>query len=745
MHQALIVLSIISLTVKKISVEGYIRISPEMIINSISLKEGEEIDYLKIRKDVEHLFSLGYFSDIKVIEKPYADGAEIIFIVKERPIISSVKIEGRDEISEEKLTPKIFIKQGKFFKPMQLKKQEKDIEKLYKEEGFYLVKVTSYVEFDEANRASIVIYIKEGDKIRNEKIWIAGAKKLDEKKVKESLSMKEPDIASYITDDDKFDLESSVRDRERVLDSYYDWGYLDVKSEKSVSMLIPEIGRTHIFHKVEEGKRYKVGSIDVSGNILFRKEQMIQFLDLKRDRFFSRRVLLSDVFWLTELYSDIGFADANVEPIIDKHPSHPKSETGTVDITFDISKGKLWYFGEIGMINNTKTRDRIIRRKLDIAEGEVYSLSKIEKGRRELYSTGFFEEVKVAPKRTFSKKINLNVEVKEGRTGTLSAGAGIAPTTPVQGFATLQSSFLNFLGYGQRLSLSLYFGGRNLVFFNFDFLDEQFLDTSAVLSLSAYNRRINLGTFILGGGGGTFGIGYFIADKVKLLGEIGGKDETAFYIDGSNPPFIKGSKSIYTGLNVTRDTRDHYLDPTDGTLSTLYSRITVPGSEIKYLKSGMKLSYFHRVVWQLVFSQSAKFDLGLGLDGKHLSYTERFFVGGWDTIRGYDFYSIGPDITYQQDSELKTMKFGGNKSVIFNTEFIFPIIKPAGLKGVLFFDVGGVFSEGQNIFSDSIKAGYGFEIRWFTPFAPFRFIFGFPVEKRSSLRFDFALGFFPYI
>jgi outer membrane protein insertion porin family len=732
----------------EVKITGAERVSEEYIRSVILSKEGKKLDPITLRQDIERIFKLDFFDDVKA---EFKDGI-LTFYLKEKPIISEIQVEGRKELEEEKFKEIMKLKQGDFFDERKLKSQIDSIISEYRKRGFIFTRIESKIEQLPQNRVKVKLKIEEGKKFLVRKILFSGAKKLSEDELKKCIQTKETNPLKKIVREGKVDINTVNLDKDNIKICYLDWGFLDAEIKSPPALIInPAKEETLVLFRVaNEGERYRVRRLNLAGDIIFDKEQIIDNLKTKENEFVSRKKVLEDIEWITSLYQDVGFGQARVDPLISK-------EKNLVDIDFQISRGDISYIKNINIKGNTRTRDFVIRRNISLLEGEAFSRTGLVKSYFSLMRTGFFEKVDINPIFLEDNRVDLDIEVKEGRMGAISLGGGFSPQFGnffQSLFLMFQGQLANFRGMGQNLGFYLALGG-GFAFFNFYFQDDHAFDTDYIMGINLFRYQSFFLPFRKISTGGKFNTGFFLEEKTKFVLSPGIEIVDVYdrrtgrriplYQDDPGAGFGR-SDLRFLRAEIRNDTRNNPLAPSRGRLITLWSKVGgVFGGDLYYVKFGISNTFFIPIKWGIVFSPALRLGTGFGLTAsRFLPYPERFFAGGIYSMRGYEYFSLGRKVQVPGIGEIV---LGGNKSVISNLELIFPVVRRAGLFFVLFSDIGQVFAEQEKIDILNFRASYGFEIRWISPFGPIRFSIGFPLVKKPGDQFrpfDFSLGLFQF-
>ena len=478
---------------------------------------------------------------------------------------------------------------------------------------------------------------------------------------------------------------------------------------------------------------------------------------------------------IADLYGDEGYAFTNVVPQTEPHP-----EDGVVDIRFDIGKGEKVWIGQIDITGNDPTFDKVVRREIPLNEGELYSTSKLNESRARLQRLGFFEEVNIStPRGSDDKTLDMKVDVVEQPTGSFSVGAGFSN---LENFVfTANVSKNNFLGLGYIMSSAANVSSKRQQG-NFQIFDPYFLDSRWTLRLDAYSisRQFIEDEYQRGG---SFAIGRYLdaRDDTRLEVIYTIEDTGLTSIDPYKAllfggQMYKNGLASSGGLALNVDKRNNRINATKGVFGSLSSTLTGGwrvDDEHEFSMFGGDFNFYElkanvRTYYPLVKSEALvfKYNGTLGhlgsTDGRMIPYIHRYRAGGINSVRGYDWYSLGPSIratgyrqgqqsTYWMGSDDPTapddrLVIGGTETWINNFEIEAPIVKAAGISTVVFFDAGNAFGDpwGEGSINPlGLRTAYGFGLRWFSPMGPLRFEWGIPINPREDERqvvFDFSMG-----
>lgn len=726
-------------TITKISIKGNRSIESDAIKAALRTGEGKPLKAESVRESIKSIFDMGYFTDIQAEAVDTADGKELIFTVVERPQVREIEFKGNKEIDKDKLRDLLTFKVNTILDLNKIKESIAKIRTEYEEHGFYVADMQYRTEDLGENRIKLIFEINENEKVMVKKITFLGNREYSDDELKKLLLTKEGSWSSWITSKGTFK-ENAVRaDKEALAAHYLNNGYAQVKIEEPQVFLTPDKRWIYVTFHIDEGKKFWIGTVDFKGDILDdSRDNLFRNIKIKEGDLFSRDRLRQDILALTDLYGDKGYAFANIVPL-----TQFDMEKQRISIIFDIRKGDLVYLERINIVGNIKTRDKVIRRELKIAEGELYSGTKLRKSRQKVNVLGFFEEVNFSTERgSGPDKMNVTIDVKERSTGTLSIGAGYSS---IDNFIMMGSvSQGNLFGRGQKLQLSAEFGDRRKTY-NLGFTEPRLFDTEISTGFDLFNLDKKYTDFSKKSNGGDIRIGFpFKFEDTRSYFTYRYEESEIYDISATAGTYITGQagKSIVSSLtaSIVRDTRDNYMAPMSGSNNTASAELA--GSFLGGTRSFTKYigtsSWFLPVTAETTIMLHGTIGYAEGIEGQDLPLDERFFVGGINTVRGFDPRSLGP-------KDETGIVIGGNKELIFTMEYLFPLAKEAGLRGVLFFDAGNAFGDNESYDMEKLRMGAGYGVRWYSPIGPLRLEWGYnlkPKDDEKLSRWEFSIGTF---
>ncbi|MEC4673167.1 MAG: outer membrane protein assembly factor BamA, partial [Nitrospirota bacterium] len=724
-----------SSVVRSISIEGNQRIEDSAILGRITVNVGEQMTTEISREQIRKIYNMGFFEDVQVKTKPVLGGIDVIFVVTEKPFTVEIIFDGNKELSEDKLQEVVTLKSQVFSDPNEIQVSAEKIREAYRKDGYHNAQVIPVVQTLDESRNRITFFIQEGTRARIGDIIFEGVTVVEESDLLEVMANREwVPIISLLTDAGILHQEELPNDVERIREFYSNKGYLDVQvGLPSIVLSDDKESFTLTFHIVE-GFPYIIGFVRYEGNTVFENEELELQSYLRPTDVFQRALVRQEVTRITDRYGEKGYSFAEVTPSLVPNP-----QTLKADITFVIKEGSLIRVREIHIIGNDKTRDNVIRREMRVDEQEVINSVAIKRSFERLNNLNFFETVEILPTQVAEDKVDLDVKVKEKPTGSFSIGGGFSTLDQFTAIANITEGNLFGLGYLARIRGQI--GGRRTLGV-LTFRNPALFDGLTSFQIDGFSTATNFLTYEEERAGATFQFGRsfseYIAGSLTLVGEgIKIKNPST-----DAPPFILaqvGNQST-TGFRASlfRDSRDNFQDTRRGSRTGVklgFGTEGLGGTNNFYRVSLDGLKYVPLHLWDLRAAFRGRFGIAEGYGGDSVPLTELFFVGGINSVRGFRFGRAGPVTT-------SGTLAGGNKQIILNAELIFPVIPDAKLNGVIFFDYGKGFAEGDELSFD-LRPASGIEVRWVSPFGPLRAAWGINLDAKPNEQtsvFEFSVG-----
>jgi outer membrane protein insertion porin family len=733
--------------VQDIRVEGLQRISAGTVFNYLPIKLGQTVDTEDSIAAVSALFDTGFFNDVS-LER---DGNVLVVFVKERAAISSIEIEGNQDLDTEELLKglkDIGLAEGRVFDRSLLEKVEQELQRQYFSRGKYAVRIKTTVTPLERNRVGILIDISEGQVARIKQINIIGNNTFSDEELLDEFTLTTPTLLSTFTKSDQYSKQSLSADLETLRTYYLDRGYLKFAINSTQVSITPDKKDIYITININEGEQYKIKVVKLSGDLVVPAEEIFPLIDINPGDVFSRKQVTESVDKISSLLGNQGYAFANVNTVPDMD-----DETREVSLGFFVDPGKRVYVRRINVSGNVSTRDEVLRREMRQMEGGWYSAEKVELSRARLDRLGFFEDVNVETPTVpgTADQLDVNYSVSEVASGSITAGLGFSQSSGLLFNASVQQD--NFLGSGKRVGFTFDNSSVSTVY-SFNYVNPYWTVDGVSRGFGAFYRKTdaneaNLTDYSTDSRGLNMNFGFPVNeyDTLRFSGGYQGLDLNAsVYAADEVRDFIDQHGDSFDDLVLTaswrHDTRNKLLFTDNGGMQSIALETTAPGSGLEYYKLDYEQQRFLPLTRELTLGLKGRLGYGDGYgDYQQLPFFENFFAGGVRTVRGFEDNTLGPE-----DSDGDPI--GGAFLVVFNAEVFFPVPFADDAKGVrlsTFLDVGNVYEDYNNFDAGELRYSVGLAGLWLSPLGPISISLGFPLNDKDGddvQNFQFTVGTF---
>ena len=754
-------------SVSKITIVGNKTVTNEAILNLMTIKVGTKLTQSLVSNDIKSIFGSSYFQDVKIDK---TSDNELIISVVEKPTVNDIFYEGFDIVSASSVKDKILTKKYTIVDEKKLSQDLRSIEQAYTEKGYYLSKPTYTLEQTEQGSVNVVFQVKENRPIQIRKVDLLGNEYFSDSELQSFMATKPFSWMSILSSSGLYKDEFIAADQQNITYYYRDNGYAEATVASPLSRLEKNKRDIGVSFFIEEGERFNIGKITISGDLIDSENELKEQLSLKENEIYRISKFNSDMKALKLIYGDKGYAFAYVYPTfnIDRVKK-------LYDINYNVTKGEKAYFRKITVEGNVKTRDNVIRRALRVSEGQLFNSTKLDKSKINAERLGFFETVQIIQEPDQANNaMDLKVIIKEKPTGKISASLGASPDVSGSGvtfFGQAQYQEPNLLGKAYNIGLTgqISPNQQDTSKFNYsigvNFGNPSIFDSpwsyglganyshnvTSLTSSSAINKvyitqvvksaNVSVGREIIENL--RFNLGYSISDtstdpSVPLTAK--------FSASGTTEKFIQ---------NLTYDATDNYINPTSGLFLSGTNSIAFKGYWGQYtfgsssalisgyipvnysenFKTNFRLAFQPRFVYQIKDDQPVPI-------WERLSLGNSYFMKGYSSA-GESITSTIPVTISPITGQTVNLNFGGNRSFYSTIEYFLPVIPQAGLRFVTFAEAGTVLDDYDSFSADKIKYDIGFGFRWTTPIAPFRFEWAFPIDKNGQMgqaHFIFSIG-----
>jgi len=713
-------------TIYEIRVEGTQNIDPALITSAASLRVGDALDPEKVANTIKTLYRMGTFKDIQVHSEPFRSGVNLIIRTVENPIVAGVSYIGLKAVSRDRLDELVTLRQGSYWSDQVKTQLLTKLKTEYKSKGFANVTLEINERSMEGNRVALTVFVDEGRRVAVSKITFTGNDHFESRTLARRMKTK----SSGFVRSGRFDQEKFDQDLVNLADFYKKNGFIDVRVGPYQIEQVNE-RQLEININIREGARYRYSRTDISGNSHFTTERLASVFTLREGDIFDQEKYEKQLGQVYSLYFDEGFIYVNITPNYDKSDS-------LVVVSLAIEEGSRARIRQIHLTGNMRTKEKVLRRQLEIAPGDFFRQSQVLSSQQNIYNLGFFEpDIKLDYTRINNAgDIDLHIDVLDKSSGVANGGIGYNSQDKFVGQLSLSQN--NLFGNNWSSSITWEFGGSTQNF-EFSFTNPNLYDTDILLGSSVYytEKDWSTGYYKVYNRGGSLRLGQSLpwVNRTRIVGGYSWyskryritnmnqvlQDPVSF----SNLIELDSLSWQYTSaVNVTlsRDTRDNVFFPTRGTQVTFYTELAggLLGGDFDYLKNIAQVNWYMEAWKKLTLCTKWRFCyISPFGDSKEAPPDEKFYLGGTgpDGIRGYADRSVGP-------------AGGGSRAILFSTELGYPLGGDQ-IIGVLFFDAGNSYNQLREFNFLKLKKGVGAGVRIRSPFGLIGFDYAFNPEDRT--------------
>ncbi len=733
--------------VQAIDVTGNQRIEADTVRSYMLLQPGDSFDADRLDRSLKSLFATGLFRDVQVRR----EGNRVIVQVAENPIVNRVAFEGNSKVSDDVLRGEVQMRARSVFTPQAVQADRQRIAELYARRGRFAATVEPKIIELEQNRVNLVYEIQEGEAALVARINFVGNEAYSDSRLKEVVATREQAWYRILSSADQLDPERLAFDRELLRRYYLRNGYADVQVTNATAELAPDRGGFFVTYTIDEGVRYRVGSVELVSNLReLDADSLRGLVSVSAGDWYDGDVVERVAQELQDAANLRGFPFVDVQPRITRN-----RDEGRIDLTFEINEAPRVFVERIDIAGNTRTQDRVVRREFRLAEGDAFNAAQIRRSRQRIRDLGYFSDVQVtsSPGSTPDRAI-LSTQVTERATGEVSVGGGFSTDAGLLADVGLRERNLLGTGIDARINGTLAAApqpGRHL-------------GHRPVLPQPQPRGRRRpvlrpaqpaLDRILLGNGAPASRLraGYAFNDRLRQAWAytLTDRNITDVLVDASR--FVKEQEGrtllSQIGQTLTYDRRDSPIDPRRGGVVRLGTDFAGLGGDVAYLRTRLDGSYYVPLESIMndpdyVVAISASVGYLEPLFGKTDRIIDRFFLGG-ENLRGFRIAGAGPRDTATSDS------LGGRLLWTQTTELRYPLPVPAelGLIGRAFVDVGGLSQSvsGTGVVDDTAaRVGAGVGISWRSPFGLINLDFAKalvkkPYDETQVFRFGFGTRF----
>jgi len=723
---------------------GPATLSKERILAQMRTKVGQPYSNEVVQEDIKTLYKTGYIRNVRIFAQPEGDGVKVIVAVQTRAIVHEIEITGAERVKPTRLRKEIKVKLNQAVDEQQLEEARQKIIEIYQARGFTNVSVDFRVDPIDEKRgtARVVFNVNEGAKGAVSQIRFEGNAHASQKVLRKQMKTRGKTLIHFMDKSGRLDEVQLEQDLDKIREYYQDHGFIDVEI-KDVRKERTEKGPMIITIVISEGPQYHVRKLTITGYQHTTEPKVRTLLKMKEGSVYSPKQLRDDAKAVADAYGSGGYVDLVITP------EGTPAGTGLIDVHYTIEESVRSFVNRVNIEGNTRTKDKVIRREVLVAPGDVFNTVRVDTTKKRLENLGYFAKVETYPEDTdIPGRKDLTILVQEKRTGSLSFGGGFSTVDKLVGFVELtQGNFdlfnwPSFTGGGEKFRLRLQYGTERKDFL-LTITEPYFLDRRLALTGQAFYNEANYLSADYDQRNYGFSLDLRKPINAYMYGTLGYtlQNVEIFNVASSSPEFILTQSGTFTESKVfsslVLDTRDNPLLSRRGQRITFSPAIAggFLGGDTQIYGLDLEGSqYFHLPKDTILLLNGEIATVSQWGSGSEVPIFERLFLGGSNNLRGFPFREVGP----QQNGE----PVGGQSMARATLEWTFPIIEKA--RGALFYDTGFVNTSEWSFGFNHMASDVGVGLRLDLPIGPLRLDYGYPVMRdgyNGGGHFNFNVGY----
>ena len=757
---------------REINVEyiGPHTVAKTVILSNMRTTVGQVYSAASVEEDVRNLYATGFFTNLAIKDEPLGDGVRVNVVVEPKPLVKEIVITGASKIKKSRVKKEVKSKVGETLSEQQISTDADKIKDLYLGKGYNQVQVSYKIDTNEEFGRSVVTFIiSEGDRAYVTEVDFVGNDHLTTKELRKIMKTRRKNLLSFLNKSGLFKEDDFKADLDNLRTYYNSKGYIDMEV-KDVKYEYPKKGLMKVTISIFEGIQYTVGTIDFDGNTVYTKQELRVYrgqpvVKMDEGKVYSPRpfvpdkknpedyeglaTLEGDIKRIRDLYGTKGYIEMDVTP-----ERQANVESGKMDILYHLTENSQSYVEQIIIQGNNRTKDKVIRRELLVAPGQIYDSVRADVSKKRLENLQYFEKVDISPQDTsIPNRKNMVVTVEEKRTGSVTFGAGFSSVDSLLGFVEITQgnfdifNFPYFTGGGEKFRVRLQYGLERQDA-EVEFKEPWFLEQRLALGynlfyhnatyLSDYYNERNFGASV----SLARAFGQFWAGSVTYTLQ---DFDLYNFVSNSSPQLLREQgyrtdSSITLGMSY--DTRDSVLLTRRGMhadFSAEFAGGPLLGQTNIYKFQADAQKYILLPYDMILLIGGATGDVDFFNNSTEVPLFDRFFIGGSRSVRGFRNRDIGP---VDENNE----PLGGDTMAYQNTEVTFPIIDR--VRGAVFNDLGFLDARPFRYSAavPEMNAALGVGLRLNLPIGPLRLDYAIPYKDQgynhsNTGHFDFDVGY----
>lgn len=737
--------ALLSATVENVTTikyEGMVHISQAVARQLNEVKIGEPLDPVALDKTIKTFFNQGYFEDV------WADQEDttVVFHFKEKPIISKVELKGFKDNDEEAQKSLLQIEKGALYDAKRIEGAKKRIIEALNQEG----KIDSVVEVEtqtlENGSMGVKFIANEGKEIIIKELKYYGASGINPDEFDKVAANKERDFMGWLwgRNDGKLKISELQYDPLRIHDYYMQFGYLNSKVEEPFVTVDFNRYEAKISYNVFEGDVFRVSDILIFQDTKVVEDQaLLDVIALEKNKPFNIKTFRDDADRIKTKIADLGYAFVQVQPDL-----RQDKEAKSVEVIYRIVAGKKVHIGNVIIAGNNRTLDRVVRRELFLAPGDLYSLTNLKDSRNALGRTGYFETNTIEEKRIDDETMDIIVQTKEAPTGNIQLGGGYGSFGGLMISAAVSDR--NIFGSGITVGLNLEKSQRTTSY-AFNISNPRLNDSDFSGNFSINNNSTRLNDYTTASKGLSVGVGHrfnrYLSSYVGYNYSQNAYSNLPTNLAPEQLRFFQNYGKSSVTLSASYDSTDDYYTAREGMVITQSLEKAGAGGEANFIKSRSTFGIYRGLQkltnFDLIMRYKAHFNYVA--DTGFVPINERFYMGGIGSVRGYQNFSISPTLNDASGAPLRdsggNLQLNGGAQTFSNSiEMSFPLAPEARMRVTAFFDHGWI---GDKSLTEVSRSSYGISLEWFSPVGPLQLVFAKPLGTKEGDRtaaFEFTIG-----
>jgi len=722
---------------------GPATISKERILANIRTAVGKPYSEVVVQEDVRSLFRTGTISNVRIFGEPVTGGVKVFIVVQSKATVSEVTIDGSEIIKATRIRKEVTAKPGVLLEEDTLETDRQKIIELYRKRGYSDIGIQYKTDLDApTGKVKVSFIINEGAKTEISDINFSGNTVFKKSQLIKEMKTRPKNLLAFFNKSGQLSSTQLDEDLQKIQALYQNAGYIDAKVADSQTSRISD-KKVVLNITIVEGPQYSVKGVSIAGNTIATEEQIRGVISIKEGSTFGTEQSQKDIKAVEDSYGRLGYADVRVDLI--PTPAGP----GLLDLQYRIEEGTQSYIERINITGNTRTKDKVLRRELVLAPGDVYDTVRVDVSKKRLEGLDYFEKVETYSSETLVPgRKDLNIDVSEKRTGSLNFGFGFSSIDSLLGFAEVTQGnfdlggYPNFTGAGQKFRLKLQYGTRRKDFI-LGLTEPYFLDQRLSLGGELFYREADFQSTVYSQRNYGFAttlrkpLGNFTQVRLEYRLENVG----IFNLDEDVSALIRNEEGdklkSQIGVVVANDTRDSAKLTRRGHRVEAGLRYAggVLGGDVETYGLNIEGTQYFLLPWDVIFLVKGEIGIIDSWGNGDVPIFDRLYLGGANTLRGFDYRDVGPKDEFGNP-------IGGRTLAHFTAEVTFPVVEK--VRGAFFYDTGFVSADSYDFGAD-VNSNFGFGVRLDLPIGPIRIDYGIPIQSDtfndSGGKFNFNVGY----